>query len=88
MEGKEFPAPFAEVVFGIAKRCREGKKARIFSGNSPNDEADKPFGSKEGNDAVGFFVVLGAQNDPFDFFCLHGFSLHEVEKLQAVKILF
>lgn len=77
-----------KVVLGIAKRGGEGEQACVFSRNTPDDEADQPFGCKEGDDAVGFFVILGAQNDPFDFFCLHGSSLHKAGKMRVFKILF
>ena len=76
-EGAKLAAPFFEVVLSIAKGGSEGEEAAVFPRDAPDDEADEPFRGKEGDDPMGFFVVLGAENDPFYFFCFHGPSLHE-----------
>ena len=76
-EGEKLAAPFFEEVFCIAKGGGEGEEAAVFSRDAPDDEADEPVRGKEGDDPVGFFVVLGAEDDPFDFFCFHALSLHE-----------
>jgi hypothetical protein len=74
-EGEELALGSAVEVFGIAKRGSEGEEAAVFARDAADDEADEPFGGKQGDDPMGLFVVLGPEDDPFNFFYFHRSSL-------------